>query len=182
MSLQTPTKRTLVRSWRLMGSWMLIAPGLGSTHSCLRASCGVQERVVEEEDRSTRGWRTNTVWPPRAHTSLQLLARSAQLRIDLAVSIGSPSTKKCAPRLRSGLRNTAYLSNNASPLLVASLLCRGRGHETTKSSAALSKREDVCSDLSVSSNNGDRKVAIVIDSSGSMACITIRPTLPPRGG
>lgn len=34
----------------------------------------------------------------------------------------------------------------------------------------LGKRDDsVCTDLSVSSNNGDRKVAIVLDSSGSMA-------------
>lgn len=34
----------------------------------------------------------------------------------------------------------------------------------------IQKRDDkVCADLSVSSNNGDRKVAIVMDSSGSMA-------------
>ena len=32
----------------------------------------------------------------------------------------------------------------------------------------LFRREDVCSDLSIDSNNGNRKVAIVIDSSGSM--------------
>lgn len=39
-------------------------------------------------------------------------------------------------------------------------------------SAGLLKRDSsdqVCTDLSVSSNNGDRKVAVVIDSSGSMA-------------
>jgi hypothetical protein len=36
--------------------------------------------------------------------------------------------------------------------------------------SGIQKRDgDVCTDLSVSSNNGDRKVAIVIDSSGSMA-------------
>lgn len=53
------------------------------------------------------------------------------------------------------------------PLLCASLAAastlKGQHHQ-------IQRRDDtVCTDLSVSSNNGDRKVAIVLDSSGSMA-------------
>jgi Mg-chelatase subunit ChlD len=52
------------------------------------------------------------------------------------------------------------------PLLCVSLATASTLHGTHQ----FQKRDDaVCTDLSVSSNNGDRKVAIVMDSSGSMA-------------
>lgn len=53
-----------------------------------------------------------------------------------------------------------------------SLLCASAATASTLQyhQTELQERDnDVCTDLSVSSNNGDRKVAIVIDSSGSMA-------------
>jgi len=45
------------------------------------------------------------------------------------------------------------------------LLCAS----SISASVLLPRAEETCSDLSAQSNNGDRKVAIVIDSSGSMA-------------
>jgi Mg-chelatase subunit ChlD len=52
------------------------------------------------------------------------------------------------------------------PVLCASLATAS----TLQSHHQIQKRDDtVCTDLSVSTNNGDRKVAIVMDSSGSMA-------------
>lgn len=54
--------------------------------------------------------------------------------------------------------------------IVASHLLLGIASAASFANHANFKRDnsDSCSDLSVSSNNGDRKVAIVIDSSGSM--------------
>ncbi|OIW28066.1 hypothetical protein CONLIGDRAFT_460617 [Coniochaeta ligniaria NRRL 30616] len=57
-------------------------------------------------------------------------------------------------------------------LLSLPLLCASLAAASTLKSQhhQIQKRDDtVCTDLSVSSNNGDRKVAIVLDSSGSMA-------------
>jgi len=67
------------------------------------------------------------------------------------------------------MRMRALTSKMLFPL---TLLCASVAAATTLKNphANLQKRDDtVCTDLSVSSNDGDRKVAIVMDSSGSMA-------------
>jgi Mg-chelatase subunit ChlD len=65
------------------------------------------------------------------------------------------------------IRGLAIKMLLALPLLYASIVASSA---LRSPHAELQKRDDkVCKDLSVSANNGDRKVAIVMDSSGSMA-------------